>query len=168
MAKHHTTEPGYIAERHNQAIGAAAGGKKVVIYDRHAAGDIRICGGLLMLTPQRPDRYAIICKAHTAATTRPALPEARSAMKAPAAWCADCQALRHGYGATAGGPIAEPSAASTSSRAPAGEPGADYIHIPSLLASLAIDPALAPDVMRIVERHCNDIDNDPRRPTPRS
>ena len=153
MAKLYSSEPGYVAERYNAAAPGPGGtllhNNKVVIYDRYAAGYTQI-GAESFALPELAllGRYVVRCKAHEgqpgSAQATTSMKKARALMKSPASWCAGCDA----------------------STAAAENLGAEFVHIHSLLASLAIDPALEPDVMRIVERHILDIDNDPRRPTP--
>ncbi len=79
--KIHSTEPGYIAERMNPFVP----GQKVVIYEGEAQGiDVA------------PDKYAVVCDAHSTVCGTSSIPKARVLMKQPDEFCEGCTELHNG------------------------------------------------------------------------
>jgi len=73
--KQHNTEPGYIAERANPH----ALGSKVVIYEAEPQG-----------IDCPPDKYAVVCDAHSTLCGISSITKARVLMKAPENFCEEC------------------------------------------------------------------------------
>ena len=151
MSKVHSNEPGYIAERYNPS----RCGKKVVIYASEVGVPNR--ENLRRQMMDITQKYAVVCMAHDSVIGATSVPRARTLMKTPATWCQGCGAA---------------SCHTPSEAAPNGKPavirfdrGNEYIHVGALLASLAIDPALGHSqsalVLHAVEKHCNDLANNP-------